>query len=100
MAEIKPIGLELSLDEQTAQGNYVNLAVITHSHSEFIMDFATVLPNVKKAHVKSRLIMTPEHAKRLLYSLQENISRYEQAMGEIKVGKPQGPDTGHKMGMA
>ncbi len=83
------MGLELALDEQTAQGCYVNLAVITHSHSEFIMDFATVLPSVKKAHVKSRLVMTPEHAKRLLYSLQDNIARYEQAMGEIKIAKPQ-----------
>ena len=73
MAEIKKMGLDIELDETTAQGNYSNLAIISHSTSEFIIDFATVLPGVPKARVKSRVILTPEHAKRLLLSLQENI---------------------------
>ncbi len=77
MAEIKKMGLDIELDETTAQGNYSNLAIISHSTSEFIIDFATVLPGVPKARVKSRVILTPEHAKRLLLSLQENITRYE-----------------------
>ena len=81
MAEIKKMGLDIELDETTAQGNYSNLAIISHSTSEFIIDFATVLPGVPKARVKSRVILTPEHAKRLLLSLQENITRYESNVG-------------------
>ena len=69
--------MEIDLGEDVAQGNYINLAIIAHSVSEFIIDFATVLPGVPKAKVKSRVILTPEHAKRLLLSLQENITRYE-----------------------
>lgn len=65
--------MEIDLGEDVAQGNYINLAIIAHSVSEFIIDFATVLPGVPKAKVKSRVILTPEHAKRLLLSLQENI---------------------------
>ena len=68
--------LEIELDAEIAQGNYSNLAVITHSTSEFIVDFAEMLPGMPKAKVKSRIILTPEHAKRLLLSLQENIGRY------------------------
>jgi len=83
MAEIKKMGLDIELDETTAQGNYSNLAIISHSTSEFIIDFATVLPGVPKARVKSRVILTPEHAKRLLLSLQENITRYERNVGKI-----------------
>lgn len=85
MAEIKNLGIELQIDEATAQGNYSNLAIISHSTSEFILDFATVLPGVQKAKVKSRIILTPEHAKRLLISLQENITRYESNVGKIEI---------------
>lgn len=74
--------MEIDLGEDVAQGNYINLAIIAHSVSEFIIDFATVLPGVPKAKVKSRVILTPEHAKRLLLSLQENITRYESNVGK------------------
>jgi hypothetical protein len=72
--------MEIDLGEDVAQGNYINLAIIAHSVSEFIIDFATVLPGVPKAKVKSRVILTPEHAKRLLLSLQENITRLRSAI--------------------
>ena len=91
MAEIKKIGMDIELSDETAQGHYSNLAIISHSTSEFIVDFATVLPGVPKARVKSRIILTPEHAKRLLMSLQENIMRYESTMGKIEIPKAQPP---------
>lgn len=69
MAENKNLGIDLELDETVAQGNYSNLAIIAHSTSEFIIDFAAVMPAVPKAKVKSRIILTPEHAKRLLMSI-------------------------------
>lgn len=101
MAEMKPFGLDVELDAQTAQGHYSNLAIISHSSSEFIIDFATVLPGVEKARVKSRIILTPEHAKRLLRSLQENIVRYESTVGKIEIpSPPQSSDVGPKMGEA
>ena len=81
--------MEIDLGEDVAQGNYINLAIIAHSVSEFIIDFATVLPGVPKAKVKSRVIQTPEHAKRLLLSLQENITRYESNVGKIEIPAPQ-----------
>lgn len=81
----KAAGIEIQLDEQIAQGNYCNLAIIAHSTSEFIIDFATMLPGLPKARVKSRVVLTPEHAKRLLISLQENINRYESNVGKINI---------------
>ena len=83
--ENKKPGIEIQLDEQVAQGNYCNLAIIAHSTSEFILDFATMLPGLPKARVKSRVVLTPEHAKRLLMSLQENITRYENTIGKINI---------------
>lgn len=85
MNEVKKGGIEIQLDEQIAQGTYCNLAIIAHSTSEFIIDFATMLPGLPKARVKSRVVLTPEHAKRLLLSLQENITRYENAVGKINI---------------
>lgn len=82
-------GIEIHLTDEVAQGNYSNLAIISHSSSEFIIDFATVLPGMQKANVKSRVILTPEHAKRLLLSLQENITRYESNIAKIEIHKPQ-----------
>ena len=73
MAESPKQGLEIHLSDQVAEGHYSNLAIISHSTSEFIIDFATALPGLKRANVKSRVILTPEHAKRLLLSLQDNI---------------------------
>ncbi len=80
--------IDVELDENVSQGNYANLAIISHSTSEFVLDFAAVLPGVPKAKVKSRIILAPEHAKRLLLSLQENIGRYETNVGRINI--PQG----------
>ena len=85
MAEFKKQGLDIELTEEVAQGHYSNLAIISHSTSEFILDFATLLPGISKAKVKSRIILTPEHAKRLLLSLQENITRYESNIGKIEI---------------
>jgi hypothetical protein len=77
--------LQLELNEQVAQGVYSNLAIITHSSSEFLVDFAQVFPGIPKAPVRSRIVLAPEHAKRLLYALRDNINKYEQAFGTIKV---------------
>lgn len=98
---MKQFGIDVELADEVAQGNYANLAIISHSTSEFIIDFATVLPGVEKARVKSRVILTPEHAKRLLRSLQENIVRYETTMGKIEIPTPAPtPEAGPKMGQA
>lgn len=78
-------GLQLELPQEVAQGEYANFAIITHSSSDFVVDFARVLPGVPKAQVKSRVILAPEHAKRLLAALQENIMRYEHEFGTIKI---------------
>ena len=100
MAEFQKQGIDIELSEEVAQGNYSNLAIIAHSSSEFIIDFATVLPGLKTANVKSRVILTPEHAKRLLLSLQENITRYESNIAKIEIYKPhlQGEDPIMNMG--
>ena len=84
MNEVKK-KIEIHLDEQVAQGNYCNLAIISHSTSEFILDFATMLPGLPKARVRSRVVLTPEHAKRLLMQLQENVNRYESNFGKINI---------------
>lgn len=78
----KQINIELS--EEVAEGTYANLAVITHSHSEFIVDFVKIMPGTPKAKVKSRIILTPQHAKRLMHALADNVAKYEQTHGEIK----------------
>lgn len=75
--------LQIELKEDVAQGTYANLAIITHSSSEFVLDFACVLPGLPKAGVKSRVIMAPEHAKRLLRALEDNIGKYERSFGTI-----------------
>ena len=87
--ENKQQGLQLELPQEVAQGEYVNFAISTHSSSDFIIDFARVLPGVPKAQVKSRVILAPEHAKRLLGALQENIIRYEREFGPIKIPNKQ-----------
>lgn len=78
-------GLSVELTPDVAQGEYANLAIITHSSSDFVIDFARVLPGVNKAQVKSRVILAPEHAKRLLLAMQENIMRYERTFGTINL---------------
>ncbi len=81
--------VDLEIDQSTAKGQYSNLVIISHSTSEFILDFAVNLPGLSKASVHSRVILTPEHAKRLLYSLQENITRYETKNGAIEMSNQQ-----------
>ena len=76
--------ISIELNEDVAQGVYSNLAVITHSSSEFVVDFVRVMPRIPKAQVKSRIILTPEHAKRLMLALQDNIKKYEAIHGSIK----------------
>jgi hypothetical protein len=83
--------ISIELNEEVAQGIYSNLAVITHSASEFIIDFVRIMPGIPKAQVKSRIILTPEHAKRLVAALQDNISKYESVHGLIKEVKGSGP---------
>jgi hypothetical protein len=75
--------INIELDEKTAEGIYSNLAVINHSPSEFVVDFITMMPGVPKAKVKSRIVLTPQHAKRFLNALAENISRFEKTNGTI-----------------
>ena len=82
--------LQIELKEDVAEGVYSNLAVIAHSSSEFVFDFVRVMPGVAKAQVKSRIVMTPEHAKRLAYALQDNLRRYEAQFGEINLPERQG----------
>jgi hypothetical protein len=77
--------INIELTEETAQGTYSNLAIIAHSSSEFVVDFARVMPGLQKAKVQSRIILTPEHAKRLLAALQDNVLKYESVYGAIKV---------------
>ncbi|MDY6129756.1 MAG: DUF3467 domain-containing protein [Prevotella sp.] len=78
-------GLQIELPAEVSQGEYANFALITHSSSDFILDFARILPGVPKTQVKSRIILAPEHAKRLLMALQENIMRYENEFGSIQI---------------
>lgn len=87
--EQKQQGLQIELTPEKSQGEYANFAIITHSSSEFILDFARMLPGVPKAQVRSRVILAPEHAKRLLGALQENIMRYERQFGQIKLPEAQ-----------
>ena len=76
--------INIELDEEMADGVYSNLAIITHSNAEFVIDFIKVMPGVPKARVKSRIVLTPQHAKRLQKALLDNVKKYEQAHGEIK----------------
>ncbi|MBR6369715.1 MAG: DUF3467 domain-containing protein [Bacteroidaceae bacterium] len=77
--------LQIELKEEVSQGIYSNLAMITHSSSEFVLDFISILPGMAKAQVRSRVIMSPEHAKRLLAALQDNVSKYENSFGKIEL---------------
>lgn len=76
-------GIKIDVKPEVAKGEYSNLAIITHSNSEFILDFASMLPGLAQPEVHSRIIMTPEHAKRLLFALQDNVSKYESQNGPV-----------------
>jgi hypothetical protein len=77
--------ISIELNEKVAQGTYSNLAIITHSNTEFIVDFVSMLPGVPKAPIVSRIILAPEHAKRLMNALSDNILKYENAHGKVNV---------------
>src|SRR3954466_2556751 len=79
-----PSQLNIEISEEVAEGNYSNLAIITHSHAEFVIDFVNVMPGTPKSKVKSRVILTPQHAKRFMKALLENVGRFEEANGAIK----------------
>jgi hypothetical protein len=97
--------ISIELGEKEAEGIYSNLAIITHSPAEFVIDFTRVLPGVPKAKVHARIITTPQHAKLLLNALRDNIEKFEKSFGEIKIqGEPtpggfgfQPPTTGDKV---
>ena len=93
MAEQKanPAQINIELPEDIADGTYTNLAIISHSNSEFVIDFIRLVPNVPKAKVKSRVIMTPQHAKRLLRALNENVKKFENQFGVIEEADHQIP---------
>lgn len=85
MPDQQPEGqLNIEISEQVAEGEYANLAIITHSHAEFVIDFVNVMPGTPKSKVKSRIILTPQHAKRFMNALTENVTRFEAANGKIK----------------
>lgn len=86
----KPNQMNIELSDEVAEGIYSNLAIIAHSHSEFVIDYVRLVPNVPKAKVKSRILLTPPHAKRFLRALQENIQKYEDQFGVIDE-----PDNNH-----
>jgi hypothetical protein len=81
--------LNIELPEEVAEGVYSNLAIISHSHTEFVVDFIRMVPNVPKAKVKSRIILTPQHAKRLMRALIDNVNKFEKQFG--KIDEPEQP---------
>lgn len=83
-AEQKQNEINIELSEEVAEGTYSNLAIITHSNAEFIIDFIRMMPQMPKAKVKSRVVLTPQHAKRLLLALKDNVSKFEAQFGPIK----------------
>lgn len=80
----QPTQLNIEISEEVAEGNYSNLAIITHSHAEFVIDFVNVMPGTPKSKVKSRVILTPQHAKRFMKALTEYVNRFEQLNGKIQ----------------
>lgn len=80
----RPNQLNIEISEEVADGVYSNLAIITHSNSEFVLDFVRVMPGVPKAKVRARILLTPQHAKRLMRALADNIGKFEQVHGPIR----------------
>lgn len=83
--------LNINLSPEVAEGNYSNLAIVAHSSSEFVVDFVRMMPGQKSANVQSRIIMTPENTKKLLFALQENVAKYEKQFGSIKINGTPAP---------
>ncbi len=86
-SELKKKQIQIELDEKTGTGEYSNLAIVTHSPAEFILDFTQVMPGIPKARVRARIIMAPLHAKSFAMALNENIKKYEARFGEIQVSR-------------
>lgn len=86
MSEVntQPNQLNIEISEEVAEGTYANLAIITHSHAEFVIDFVNVMPGTPKSKVKARIIFTPQHAKRFMKALTENIQKFEAVNGPVK----------------
>ena len=82
--QARPNQLNIEISEEVADGIYSNLAIITHSNSEFVLDFVRVMPGVPKAKVKARVLLTPQHAKRLMRALADNVQKYEGVHGPIR----------------
>ena len=95
--ENKKHQIKIELDDGVGQGEYVNLAIVTHSPAEFVMDFIRILPGMTKSKVKSRIIMAPMHAKTLMNALKDNINKYESKFGEIKTPAPDASTPGFKL---
>ena len=83
MNEVPQNQLNIEISEEIAEGQYANLAIITHSHAEFVIDFVNVMPGTPKSKVKSRIILTPQHAKRLMKALADNVQKFEAVNGTI-----------------
>jgi hypothetical protein len=99
MADDKPasapqVQIQLQIDEQTAQGMYVNMAMLNHNETEFVIDFIYVQPQAPKAVVRARVINSPKHMKRLLHALQDNVAKYESQFGKIDASGPLPPMLG------
>ena len=88
-SKTKKHNIKIEIDDNIGQGEYVNFAVVTHSIAEFILDFIRVLPGIPKSKVKSRIVISPIHAKTFMLALQDNIKKFENKYGEIKIGKNQ-----------
>lgn len=82
--QARPNQLNIEISEEVADGIYSNLAIITHSNSEFVLDFVRVMPGVPKAKVKARVLLTPQHAKRLMRALADNVQKFESVHGNIR----------------
>ena len=80
----KENNINIELDESIAQGLYSNLVIVNHSPTEFVLDFISVMPGAPKAKVKSRIILTPDHTKKIINALGENLNKYEKSFGKIK----------------
>lgn len=91
MSDEAPPKLSVQLDEDIAQGVYANLVLLNHTENEFVLDFAFIQPNNGRAKVRSRVISSPRHTKRLLLALQKNLERYEERYGRIELGADDDP---------
>ena len=86
--EQDPNQINIELTDEIAEGTYSNLTIINHSNSEFVIDFIRMMPGAPKAKVKSRIVLTPHHAKRLLHALTDNMKKFESIHGEVEESEP------------